>query len=72
MENIKDLKVCVLYASELDISKISIDDVSDEEFCKMAEEKHSVYTLQDFVYKFNMDTIEISSANTYIRIIECK
>ena len=69
---IKDkLKVCILQVNELSPEEVIIHNVSDKEFYSMAEEKNSVYTLQDFVHRFNMDTINVSSETTYIRVIEC-
>ena len=69
--NIHELKVCVLQAEELNIDDKHVKDISDDVFLELAKEKEAVYTLQEFVHKFNLEQIIVSSENSYLRIIEC-
>lgn len=68
MEDSK-LKVCIIFAEQIDLDTVHVNELSDEEFLELATERHVVLTLPAFVDSFNKDSISISSANCYIRII---
>ncbi len=65
------LKVCTLQAVEMSLEHVHVNDILNEEFLRLAEEKNTVYTLSEFAEKFNQELIHISSGDTYIRVIEC-
>ena len=65
------LRVCTLQAVEMDLEHVHINDILNEEFLRLAEEKNTIYTLSEFAEKFNRELIHISSGDTYIRVIEC-
>ena len=62
-------KVYFLDANELDLESKHINDFTDEEFCQVAMEKGNVLNLTDFVLKFNLGLIDISSDKDFMRII---
>ena len=67
----QELKICILQADDLHIENEYIQNVSDDVFFELAKEKNSVYAVQEFVDKFNLEEIIVSSENSYLRLVKC-